>query len=79
MRCHDPADCPPDFPGCPAYAVVRPRCATDEECPGAARCAWDGYCDAAPAPAGAPEPASDEERLAAAVRKATRRYDTASR
>jgi hypothetical protein len=77
VRCHDPADCPPDFPGCPAYAVVRPRCASDEECPGAARCAWDGYCDAAPA-AAAPEPVTDEERLAAAVRKATRRYNTAS-
>jgi hypothetical protein len=76
VRCHDPADCPPDFPGCPAYAMVRPRCDTDEACPGAARCAWDGYCDAAPA--GAPEPVTDEERLAAAVRKATRRYNTAS-
>jgi hypothetical protein len=21
IRCHDPADCPPDFPGCPSYAM----------------------------------------------------------
>jgi len=26
LRCHDPADCPPDFQGCPAYAVRRPSC-----------------------------------------------------
>jgi hypothetical protein len=35
LRCHDPADCPPDFPGCPAYAILRPRGAT----PGSARAA----------------------------------------
>jgi hypothetical protein len=71
IRCHDPADCPPDFPGCPAYAILRPRCDDDGECPGASRCAWDGYCDGA----AAPDPgASDEERLVTAVRKATRKY-----
>jgi hypothetical protein len=76
MRCHDPADCPPDFPGCPAYAVVRPRCHADEECPGAGRCAWDGYCDGAFG--GGDEAMTDEERLAVAVRKATRRYTASS-
>ncbi len=78
LRCHDPADCPPDFPGCPAYAVARPRCSADDDCPGAARCAWDGYCDAGP-PRDLGEQASEEERLAAAVRKATRRYANVSK
>lgn len=76
VRCHDPADCPPDFPGCPAYQVVRPACSSDSECPSGARCAWDHYCDASPAPV---DPGADEEeRLAAAVRAATRRYQTAA-
>ncbi len=44
-RCHDPADCPPDFPGCPHYAWLRPACVADEEC-ATGRCEWDGYCAA---------------------------------
>jgi hypothetical protein len=76
VRCHDPADCPPDFPGCPAYAVVRPSCHADRDCPSGGSCAWDHYCDAAPAPLGAGE--SEDERLAAAVRAATARYQTAA-
>jgi hypothetical protein len=77
VRCHDPADCPPDFPGCPAYAFVRPRCHSDNDCKSGERCAWDGYCGAA---SGVEELAggSDEERLAAAVRRATKRYQTAA-
>jgi hypothetical protein len=72
IRCVDPADCPPDFPGCPAYAVRRPACHADRECDDGSRCAWDGYCLA-------PEPApdafvSDDARLAAAVKRAVTRY-----
>jgi hypothetical protein len=73
-RCHDPADCPPDFLGCPAYALVRPPCASSSDCRRGATCAWDGYCDAAPfegIAAGATE--SDEELLDAAVLRATHR------
>jgi len=77
IRCHDPADCPPDFPGCPAYAVRRPACHADRDCDDGSRCAWDHYCLA-------PEPApdafvSDDERLAAAVRRAVSRYGLSSR
>ena len=69
--CQDPADCPPDFPGCPAYAAVRPSCRRDADCAGGdgGRCAWDGYCEA-PEPGAGEE--SESELLARAVRKATR-------
>ena len=75
-QCHDPADCPPDFPGCPAYAVRRPACRSSDDCAHGGRCAWDGYCDAA-AGGAVSEPAepgeqTDEELLAAAVRRAVR-------
>jgi hypothetical protein len=76
LRCHDPADCPPDFPGCPAYAVARPSCHSDGDCPTGGRCSWDHYCDASGPPVD--DGQSEEERLAAAVRRATRRYQTAS-
>jgi hypothetical protein len=49
-RCHDPADCPPDFIGCPAYTFLRPACRSNVDCVNGGRCAWDGYCDAAPEP-----------------------------
>jgi hypothetical protein len=68
--CHDPADCPSDFAGCPAYPAVRPSCSSDADCAGArgVRCAWDGYCEA-------PEPnvveGTDAELFAAAVWNAT--------
>jgi hypothetical protein len=69
-QCHDPADCPPDFLGCPAYTAVRPSCRTDADCAagGGGVCAWDGYCDrpAGPNLAGS----SESALLAAAVRKA---------
>lgn len=66
-RCHDPADCPPDFLGCPAYAVRRTACREDADCGGAGRCAWDGYCSD---PSGVAEVDSDEAQLAAAVHAA---------
>lgn len=80
VRCHDPADCPPDFPGCPAYAILRPRCQSGDDCLGSGRCAWDGYCEATPAPGVERSmPAADDgERLAAAVRAVTRRYRMAA-
>jgi hypothetical protein len=77
IRCHDPADCPPDFPGCPAYTILRPPCSSDNDCENGARCAWDGYCGAA-SEAEEVASGSDEERLAAAVRAARRRYQTAA-
>jgi hypothetical protein len=66
-RCHDPADCPPDFLGCPAYAMRRPACHEDADCREGSRCDWDGYCsDASPeVPAD-----TDDARLAAAIRSA---------
>jgi len=79
MRCHDPADCPPDFPGCPLMAITRPACSSPAEC-ASGMCEWDGYC--------APMPkeeliktihlGSDDERLAAAVRDVTKRYQAAA-
>jgi hypothetical protein len=79
MRCHDPADCPPDFPGCPAYAVRRPSCRGNEEC-ASGRCEWDGYCDVPSKAIADAEPGDDDddERLEAAVRAATHRSRTAS-
>ncbi len=69
-RCHDPADCPPDFLGCPAYAVRRPACHEDADCREGSRCDWDGYCSAA---SHEPEADSDDARLAVAVQAALRR------
>lgn len=46
LRCSDPADCPPGFPGCKEYAPRRPACRSDAECAEGDYCAWDGYCDA---------------------------------
>jgi hypothetical protein len=73
-RCHDPADCPPDFLGCPAYALVRPPCHSSFDCRDGARCAWDGYCNAAPGHAWKfHDEETDEELLDAAVRRVTHR------
>jgi hypothetical protein len=77
--CHDPADCPPDFAGCPAYAVVRPSCRSDADCDGsdghAGQCAWDGYCEGGREPSvgvGA-GPSDANEELEVAVRSAIRK------
>jgi len=70
-RCHDPADCPPDFIGCPAYAVRRPACYADADCRTGERCNWDGYCSEANEVA---EVDSDDAQLAAAVRAALHRH-----
>jgi hypothetical protein len=75
-RCFDPADCPPDFPGCPANVIVRPSCRSNADCPSGGRCGWDGYCDAAPVPYD--ETLDEDEQLAAAVRRATRKVRTAT-
>ncbi len=77
MRCHDPADCPPDFPGCPPYEVARASCAHNDDC-ASGMCEWDGYC----APSDPADEAEfgvwdDDERLARAIRRATARYRTA--
>jgi hypothetical protein len=66
--CHDPADCPPDFAGCPAYAAVRGACRVDADCrgDGGGSCAWDGYCEG-----GAEQGLTEgDEVLATAIRKA---------
>ena len=79
MRCHDPADCPPDFPGCPSMTIARPACTSHVQC-ATGTCQWDGYC----APMPPPDPiqtiqlGSDDERLAMAVRDVTRRYQAAA-
>ena len=46
LRCADPADCPPHFPGCKPYVPQRTPCATSDDCAEGDYCAWDGYCDA---------------------------------
>ena len=80
LRCHDPADCPPDFPGCPRYAVRRPSCFSDADCEGGGRCAWDGYCGADTQMSVDPNPEADEEeRLAAAVRAAKHKAKLSAR
>jgi hypothetical protein len=74
LRCHDPADCPPDFPGCPAYTVQRTSCRRDRDCGESGRCAWDGYCGS---PSGAVSPSSqepEEEDLELAVKAVSQRY-----
>jgi hypothetical protein len=74
VRCHDPADCPPDFLGCPAYALVRPPCSRAGECRSGAVCAWDGYCDAPTTPVLiADYEQTDEALLDAAVSRLTHR------
>lgn len=71
LRCHDPADCPPDFPGCPAYAVQRRFCRQDRDCAESTRCAWDGYCGS---PAGDHVEDAGETDLELAVKAVAARY-----
>ena len=70
-RCHDPADCPPDFLGCPAYTLRRPGCHEDSDCRAGKRCDWDGYCSATSSD---PYMDSDDAELAAAVRSALHKH-----
>jgi hypothetical protein len=73
LPCHDPADCPPDVIGCPAYSFKRSSCSTDRECGPGGHCAWDGYCGEISDFTGDTtgfDP-TDEQLLAAAVRKVT--------
>jgi hypothetical protein len=77
LRCHDPADCPPDFPGCPAYAFHRRACRSDRDCREHESCAWDNYCGS-PSVDVAPIDGTEEEQLAAAVRAVRNRYRKAS-
>jgi hypothetical protein len=75
LRCHDPADCPPDFPGCPGYAFSRKECRSDRDCAEGERCAWDGYCGQASGPImPTVQGGSEDEQLMAAVRAVTSRY-----
>lgn len=75
MRCHDPADCPPDFPGCPAYAMRRRSCRADSDCGEKQRCGWDAYCESARGPnASMLDGELEEDELEAAVRNVKNRY-----
>lgn len=76
LRCHDVADCPPDFPGCPPYKMTRPACTTDRDC-GEQRCGWDGYCGSPFAEVANGTPAverTEDEELESAIRSVTQRY-----
>lgn len=74
LRCHDPADCPPDFPGCPAYAFQRRACRSDRDCKDSDLCAWDGYCGVPSGEVMMSVEGTEEEQLAAAVRAVRKRY-----
>ncbi len=74
LRCHDPADCPPDFPGCPAYTVQRTACRHDRDCGDRGRCAWDGYCGSPSGAVNAATQESEEEDLELAVKAISNRY-----
>jgi len=71
LRCHDPADCPPDFPGCPAYAFLRPQCSSHDDCD-SGYCEWDGYCTAIERDIEDWVLVEDDELFAKAVRNARR-------
>jgi hypothetical protein len=79
LRCHDPADCPPDFPGCPAYAFRRTACRTNRDCREGLACAWDGYCGSPTGIDADADPTLDEEQLLArAIEKVTKRRRVAT-
>lgn len=77
-QCHDVADCPPDFPGCPAYAVHRPRCHDHDGCDSGV-CEWDGYCREAEPSEEAFGIWDEDEQLARALEQVKARYRTAGR
>ncbi|CAN5902895.1 hypothetical protein BH11MYX4_BH11MYX4_30150 [soil metagenome] len=74
LRCHDPADCPPDFPGCPVYTVQRSSCRHDRDCGERGRCAWDGYCGSPSGGVDATTHEPEEEDLELAVKAVSSRY-----
>jgi len=75
VKCHDVADCPPDFPGCPAYASRRPACNSDRECDHGLACSWDHYCELPKGNTLEVDPSlSDEQLLKHAVDDAMRKY-----
>jgi hypothetical protein len=74
LRCHDPADCPPDFPGCPAYATQRHSCRHDKDCGEGGRCAWDNYCGSPSGEVNASTQEPEEEDLELAVKAVSSRY-----
>ena len=74
LRCHDPADCPPDFPGCPAYAVQRHSCRRDKDCGEGGRCAWDNYCGSPSGEVNASTREPEEDDLEVAVRAVSNRF-----
>lgn len=79
LRCHDVADCPPDFPGCPAYTFRRRACRTDRDCTSGTSCAWDGYCGAPTGIDADADPTVDEdELLARAIRRVTKHHRIAA-
>ncbi len=43
-RCPDPADCPPNLPGCGSERLEVP-CSTDGDCEGGATCGFFGICE----------------------------------
>ena len=74
LRCHDPSDCPPDFPGCPAYTFRRAACQSNKDCKDGSLCAWDGYCGSPTGIDADADPNVDEdELLARAIAKVTKR------
>ncbi|MEQ9319492.1 MAG: hypothetical protein RIF41_10060 [Polyangiaceae bacterium] len=77
-RCHDVADCPPDFPGCPAYAVHRPRCVDHDGCASGV-CEWDGYCRQVEPDEEAFGIWDEDEQLARTLEQVKARYRTARR
>ncbi len=79
IRCHDPSDCPPEFPGCPAYAVRRGACHFDADCREGVRCAWDGYCGSASAEDEPLQSVDEEELLARAIKAAKKKYGLSAR
>jgi hypothetical protein len=72
LRCHDVADCPPAFPGCPAYHMKRNACTSSTQCV----CAWDGYCGS---PSSTDTDPTAVENLDVAIRSVRKRFQIQAR
>ncbi|MEM1029658.1 MAG: hypothetical protein AAGN82_04870 [Myxococcota bacterium] len=72
-QCHDVADCPPDFVGCPRYRLLRPACRSDLEC-ASGECKWDGYCALDETPGYAFEEADAEAQLEIVLQRVQRHF-----